>query len=84
MTRCPFPLAHPLWALLLAALLAACLASHAQAGASLPQTLVLSPEMLYKSRQKVRVREGSVRAAMAALKAEADAAMRSPVEPVSA
>ena len=84
MTRCPFPLAHPLWALLLAALLAACLASHAQAGASLPQTIVLSPEALYNSRQKVRVREGSVRAAMVALKAEADAAMRSPVEPVSA
>ena len=83
MTRRPFLVRRALRTLLPAMLLAAGLASLAQAGPNLPQTIVLSPEVLYQSRQKIRVREGSVRAAMAALKAEADKAMRVPVEPVS-
>lgn len=68
---------------LLPALLAACLASPALAGANLPQTIVLSPEALYQSRQRVLARERVVWTAMDALTAEADAAMKVPVEPVA-
>jgi hypothetical protein len=84
MTRCPFPRRALLPTLLLAALLAACLAPRALAGPNLPQTIVLSPEVLYESRRKVMAREGAVRPAMIELKKEADAAMKVPVEPVTA
>jgi hypothetical protein len=76
-----FPTLRPL---LLAALLAACLASPASAGPNLPQTVVLSPDVLYRSRQQVRVRDRAVRSAVDALTRAADAAMRVPVEPVTA
>ena len=77
----PLRLAVPF---LLAALLLPLAAGPARAAANLPDTLVLSPEVLYASRQKGLARDGSVRAAMEALKTTADAAMRAPVEPIPA
>ncbi|WP_338667989.1 alginate lyase family protein [Pseudodesulfovibrio methanolicus] len=80
MIRRPFPCRTTL----LAVLLVSCLTAPALAGVNLPRTIVLSPEALYRSRQRVLARERTVRAAMAALKADADAAMKVPVEPVTA
>ncbi|MEZ7196771.1 alginate lyase family protein [Pseudodesulfovibrio karagichevae] len=88
MIRRPFPFRTVMQAVLSAVCLAAglvvCLAAPAPAGVNLPQTIVLSPEVLYQSRQRILAREGAVRTAMAALKASADAAMLVPVEPVTA
>jgi hypothetical protein len=85
MIRRPFPLDHALRTFLLAALLAALPAAlPALAGPNLPGTIVLSPDVLYRSRQMVLVRDRTVQAAMDALKAGADEAMRVPVEPVTA
>ncbi|EGB14654.1 hypothetical protein DND132_1446 [Pseudodesulfovibrio mercurii] len=74
----PFPIC------LLICLLALATARPALAGTELPETIVLSPEVLNRARQQAWARDRTVGRAVAALTARADSAMKAAVEPVPA